>query len=75
MQQMHPNSKASTVMRILSEGPATTGEVAAELGWHVRLACAHLSNLRRQKKIVSEPFHRETGGRPGQLWRVMEHAA
>lgn len=67
---MDPNSKASAVLRLLSDGPATTGEVAAEFGWTSHLACAHLSNLRRKRKVVSAKARIPTGGRPAQLWQL-----
>ncbi len=47
--QMNPSTKASAVLRVLSEGPATTGEIAASLSMPIRLARAHLSKLRRRK--------------------------
>jgi predicted ArsR family transcriptional regulator len=53
---MHPNSKASKVLAVLADGPAKTGEVAAELGWAPHLTCAHLKNLCRKGKITRERF-------------------
>lgn len=53
---MQPDSKASRVLAILREGPATTGEVAAELGWTTHLCCAHLKNLHMRGKITRQRF-------------------
>ena len=66
---MNPNTKAGAVLRILREGPATTGEVAASTGLPFRLASAHLSNLRRRKKVVSEPFGTL---KVKKLWKIVE---
>lgn len=67
-------SKVADVLQLLSEGPATSFEVAAEFGWDVRIASAHLSNLRRSRRVVSEQARIKTGGRPAQLWRLREAA-
>lgn len=53
---MQPDSKASQVLRVLDEGPATTGEVAVELGWDVHLACAHLFALYKRGKVARSRF-------------------
>jgi predicted ArsR family transcriptional regulator len=68
-------SKVADVLSVLTEGPATSFEVAAELGWDVRIASAHLSNLRRSRRVVSERAQIKTGGRPAQLWRIRGEAA
>ncbi|HEY4145210.1 ArsR family transcriptional regulator [Pinirhizobacter sp.] len=63
---MAPDSKASRVLRVLAEGPATTGEVAAELGWNVHLTCAHLKNLHLAGKVSRKRFPA-----PGRLVRFL----
>jgi predicted ArsR family transcriptional regulator len=67
---MRPGSKASAVLSLLREGPATCGEVAIELGLDPRIAGAHLCNLRRKGRVAVVPAHIVTGGRPARLWRV-----
>lgn len=68
---MQPDSKASQVMQVLRDGPATTGEVAAELGWHVHLTCCHLTNLHNHARITRERF--PTGDRRIRwLWSLPE---
>lgn len=49
-------SKTGQVLGVLGDGPATTGEVAAELGWSVHLACAHLKNLHLAGRVARQPF-------------------
>lgn len=49
-------SKASQVLAVLREAPATTGEVAAELGWDTHLTCAHLKNLHIAGRVARKPF-------------------
>jgi hypothetical protein len=56
MRQMQPDSKASQVMNVLREGPSTTSEIVAELGWNHRNVNTHLSNLFLRKKITRTPF-------------------
>jgi predicted ArsR family transcriptional regulator len=70
MMPMNPGSKASAVLRVLSEGPATSGEVAVSLGIDPRIAGAHLCNLRRKGRVRVEAARIATGGRPARLWRV-----
>lgn len=73
--RVDPNSKASQVLRVLSEGPATTGEVAAELGWDPRITCSHLCELRTRGKVTSRPFEKPAGSRGApvvRLWSLPE---
>lgn len=70
MTRMDPSSKASAVLRVLTEGPATSGEVAIELGMDPRIAGAHLCNLRRMGRVIADESRIGTGGRPGRLWRL-----
>lgn len=51
-----PQSKVALVLALLVDGPATTGEAAAELGWDVHNTCAHLKNLFKQGRVAREPF-------------------
>jgi hypothetical protein len=59
---------------VLSEGPATTRELEAELGWPGHLVAAHLSHLCRKGRARSEQFGREH--RQRRLWSLAggEHA-
>lgn len=50
-------SKASRVVAVLEQGPATSSEVAAALDIKATLACAHLAELRRQGRVKREPYH------------------
>lgn len=61
MNQMQPNSIASRCMRILAEGPATSAEVAAELGMTSHLAGTHLRNLWLKGKISRAEYIRKRG--------------
>jgi hypothetical protein len=70
---MRPDSRASRVLAILAEGPATTGEVAAETGWGVHLTCAHLFSLLQRGKISRSPF-KQHGARTWWLWSLKESA-
>lgn len=49
MKKRHRNQYSGAIgrkyLRVLRDGPATTGEVALELGLSVNLACANLSHL------------------------------
>lgn len=49
-------SKTARLLALLAEGPATTGEVAAELGWTTHSACAFLKNLHMSGRLKREPF-------------------
>lgn len=55
---IHPGSKASQALAVLRDGPATTGEVAVELGWDVHRACAYLGKLERYGLATRERFPR-----------------
>lgn len=52
-------SKVTTAgcLRILHEGPATTKEIAMELGGNSRHVAATLHNLCDQARVVARPFH------------------
>ncbi len=78
MAAMHPDSKASAVLRVLANGPALTSEIAAELGWSVRNACAHAKNLHARGKVEREQFMKPAGS-PGPrrvcLWKLPARAS
>ena len=70
---MQPNSIASRCLAILAEGPATTAEVALELGLTSHLAGTHLQQLEKRKKATSKPFGvaKYADGRPrARLWSL-----
>lgn len=46
------------IVRILADGPALTGEVAAELGIPANAASAFLHGLLRQGRVEKSPFKR-----------------
>lgn len=64
-------TKAAQVLEALRDGPATTGELAAELGWRSHLTCAHLKELHVRGKITRKPF--PTGNRTVRfIWSLVE---
>lgn len=67
-------TKSAQVLAVLKDGSATTGEVAAELGWTVHLTCAHLKNLHLRGKIQREQFPMPDR-RIRFLWRLPDEAA
>lgn len=73
MQQMHPDSKASRVLAILADGPATTAEIAAETGWTKHNTCAHVKNLHMRGKVERKPWHVKGQG-PRFLWFLPPNA-
>lgn len=70
---MEPNSKASRCLAVLADGPATTEEVAIELGFPIKITCAHLGNLVLRKKAVKRRHHVNGRGKV-MLWMLPEHA-
>lgn len=71
MKRPNPESKGGRVLAVLADGPATTGEVAIELDWPVRLTCAHLRELMIRGHATREPF--PTGNRLRRfVWSVVE---
>lgn len=54
-QSMRPDSIASKCLAVLDEGPATTGEIAAELGLKSALAAAHMQLLKSRQKVRCKP--------------------
>jgi len=69
---MEPNSKASRILRVLAEGPATTAEVAAELDLPIKITCAHLGNLVIRGKARKRRFTGKGHGKT-MLWSLPEH--
>jgi predicted ArsR family transcriptional regulator len=66
---MRPHSIASQCLRALRDGPATTGEVAAELGRDPHNVCAHLTALCLRGKLQKQRF--PTGNkRVRNLWML-----
>lgn len=67
-----PSSKASACLAVLADGPATTGEIAAETGMPSKLAGTHLRNLYERGKVKRERFVRASGRgrRVCWLWSV-----
>ena len=48
----------------LAQGPATTGEIAAEVGYPPRTACAYMHRLLRRGIVQKHPHYRHGPG-PG----------
>lgn len=72
-QPKRPDSKAGTVRRILTDGPATTADVIAETGWNRQNACTHLIHLFKRGELTREPFKRK--GMPGCFLYSLKAAA
>lgn len=71
MKRPDATTKGGQVLAVLADGPATTGEVAAELGWPTRLTCAHLRELMIRGHARREPF--PTGNRLRRfMWSAVE---
>jgi len=68
MRKKIPAPRAEKILALLGEGPATTRELEAELGWPARLVAAHLSHLCRKGLAKSEQFGREH--RQRRLWSI-----
>lgn len=58
---MNPESKASACLSVLADGPATTGEIAAETGMPSKLAGTHLRNLFERGKVRRSRFVKAEG--------------
>lgn len=69
---MSPNTKGGMILALLKEGPATTGELKAELGWKQSLIAAHLCSLYALGHVLRTPY---LGGRQKcYLWSIKEGA-
>ncbi|KLD65451.1 hypothetical protein [Dyella japonica] len=73
---MDPASKGSRLLEILKDGPATVGELYAELAdeiargeWTRHQVRAHVDCLFRRKKISRDLFG-SVGGKPRYLWKL-----
>ena len=66
-----PGSKRQRIIAMLDQGPVLTTEVAAELGIPLRVASAHMSNL-RTLGMVTATDHETDGVRclRRKLWRL-----
>lgn len=66
---MDANGKAGRCLAVLRDGPATTGEVAAETGIHTHSVGTHLRNLFDRGKVKRTPFVKPAGDRgPRKCW-------
>jgi hypothetical protein len=62
---------AARILRVLADGPSTTGEVAAELDLKSKLAATHLLQLMQRGKLEREPYSNQaTPGRQTWLWSL-----
>lgn len=66
-----PGSTCYRIREVLRDGPAKTGEVAAELGIPVRLAAAHLQNQADKGRISKGEFPTKFKRRVN-LWSIAE---
>ena len=76
LKRMHvgPSTKAASVLKALMDGPATTGELVAELGWTRHDVACHVSALYQREKL-SRTVHRRLGrGHVTYLWALKEAA-
>lgn len=51
MNVMHPESKASRVLRVFEDGPGTMADVVAETGFTPHVAGCHVFNLVQRGKL------------------------
>ena len=49
-----PMPQADKIAAVLAEGPSTTWEIAAELGWRPNLVAAHLGAMVRRGQVTRE---------------------
>lgn len=64
---------AAKCLAVVSEGPATTGEIAAEIGLTSHATGTHMANLFKRGKVKRKPFSNETdkiGRQRAWLWEV-----
>ncbi len=71
---MHPTSIASRCLAVLQEGPATTAEIALEVGISSHSAGTHMRNLWERKKVAKGEFAQGKapfrGKKPVCLWSL-----
>lgn len=65
--KINPLSVRQRILSLLSDGPATTGEVAFELGRTVKNTHAHLNNLALLDRVTKTRFP-QPGKRVKYLW-------
>lgn len=69
--------KAAACLAILREGPATTGEIAAELGMKPHATGTHMANLYKRGRVDRKPYGSGTdklGRQRAWLWSIKEVA-
>lgn len=71
---MSQNSKAATIRAALAEAPATTQELAAELGMARNAVAAHLSMMSRRDHVRKQPMV-GADGHTRYLWSIGRRAA
>lgn len=65
---MDPSSKASRCLAVLRDGPATTGEVAAETGLDPHSVGTHMRNLFNRNKVKRTRFTKPSGQGRRECW-------
>lgn len=63
-----PDSKAQRCLAVLTDGPATTGEVAAETGLPSKLAGTHLALLHKRGKVTRSRYVKPEGRGQRNCW-------
>lgn len=66
---MNPASKNSQLLRVLAEGPATTGEIVAETGWPPKNIVARLTVQMKAGRVQRTPYQAE-GEQSRWLWAL-----
>ncbi len=73
---MRPNSIAMRILRVLAEGPATSGEIVALTSLSGAQVRSHLPDLARRKKVTRQHFSggkgKGIGGPLKYLWRIAQ---
>lgn len=64
----HPNSKAQRCLAVLADGPATTGEIAAETGLQSKLAGTRMALLHKRGKVQRERWVKPEGRGQRDCW-------
>lgn len=63
-----PQSRREQLLRVLEEGPSTSGEVAIETGMTAKLAASYLGKLAEAGHVRREPFRID--GQDCWLWKI-----
>lgn len=66
---MQPNSKYTACLRVLAEGPATTGEIVAETGLTPKHVNARLTEMMARGKVSRSPV---SMGHSKWMWSLNE---